>query len=295
MKPTLHQFHVFKTVADLQSVSGAAQILHMTQPAVSNLLKQLELALSVKLTEIVGRKLHLTQEGQLVLTYINRIQEDMDEMHHQLSLIKGKVSGCLKVACVSTAKYFMPALLGRFKKRFPDVMVLMSVGNRFEIIERLKNNQDDFVIMSHLPEHIPVNTSPFFEDKLVIVSSIDNPLSQKKQIPLHDLESCSWIIREEGSGTRIAMLDYFKKNQFTPRIDMQIGNNEAIKQLVIAGLGISMISRQSIETEISANQIAILDVIGLPINHKWQMVRLKNKHAHDLVDVFYTFVRELFH
>ena len=273
MRVTLHQLTVFEQVAHHGSVTRAAHALHMTQPAVSNILKQLEDYYQCPLTEVIGRKLSLTPFGEALLEGCRELHTTMNNIQAEIELLKGGLAGTLRVATVSTAKYFMPHLLGAFKRENPGIHINMTVCNRREIIQRLQENLDDFVIMSHPPGTLPVDCADFYDDELVVAASPRHKLSQSKQLSLNALQDDAWIIREPGSGTRYATEVIFKKRHFTPRVEMEISNNEAIKQAIVADMGISVISKQSIKLELENQLLQLVPVKGFPVRHIWSKTR----------------------
>lgn len=289
MRITIHQLKVFQQVAKLGSVTQAAHQLHMTQPAVSNILRQLEAYYDCALTEVIGRQLFLTPFGKILLNTSQDIELLLNAAKTEIDLLKGGLSGTLRLATVSTARYFMPRLLGLFKDKYPDLHVKLTVCNRHQVITRLKDNIDDFVIMSHPPSSIPVDCAEFFSDELVIAGGAHQKVTSEPQL-LSALKSEAWIIREEGSGTRYAMDTLFKKRRFHPQIEMEISDGEAIKQAIIAGMGMSVVSKQSIKMELKNKLIKLLNVKGFPIKHTWYLVKNKNKMLPPVAQTFYTFV-----
>ena len=293
MKITLHQLKVFKSVAKLGSVTRAAHELHMTQPAVSNIIRQLADYYDCPLIEVIGRKLSLTPFGNTLLTTCQQLETTLNNTQTEIDLLKGGLTGTLRVATVSTARYFIPRLLGLFKNKHKDIHIKLTVCNRHEIIGRLKDNFDDFVIMSHPPSTIPVDCATFYEDELVTAAPSTHPSARaKKLLSLSSLKNDAWIIREEGSGTRYATENIFKKWRFSPKVEMEIGDNEAIKQAIIANMGISVISKQSIKIELKHKLIAQLHVKGFPVKHTWYLVKNKEKTLPPIAKSFYTFVNK---
>lgn len=290
MKPTLHQLQVFEKIYDSGGISNAARALHMTQPAVSNLLKQLEAAVGAKLTEVVARKTYLTQAGKIILEASSDVQARLDRAMAEISMLQGNVVGKLSVAGVSTAKYFIPHLLSAFKKHYAKIEIELNIKNREEIIQRLSHNLDDFVIMSQPPTESGISKLDFYEDQLVIVAPSTHPLCKRKKLTLKDLENEAWMIREQGSGTRMAMLRILKQYKVKPATFIQIDNNESIKQATIAGLGISMISQNSVELELATNMLQILHVEHFPLPYKWYLVKQRSKQLSTVAQRFYDFV-----
>ena len=291
MNVTLHQLHVLKKVAELQSVTKAAQALHMTQPAVSNVLRLLNDALEHPITEVLNKKIYLTSVGKILLEASHAIHQTLEEAHSKIQLEQGCLSGTIRIATVSTAKYFILRLLGAFKKEYPQIHIQLTVKNRDEIIERLRQNTDDFVIMSQPPSHLKIDCHPFYEDSLVIAAAPEHRYHARKILTLQDLKDEPWLIREAGSGTRMAMLNLFKKYRFHPTIEMEIDNNESIKQAIISNIGISILSKQSIELEHKTGLIQLLKIKNFPVTHEWYTVKCHGKVLGAIAQQFYDFVR----
>lgn len=291
MRITLHQLNVFMSVAKHRSVTLAAHQLHMTQPAVSNIIKQLEDYYGCALIEVIGRKLSLTAFGKAVVESSRSIQQILTNTQAEIELLKGGLAGTLKVATVSTAKYFVPHLLGIFKKEHTNIHVKLTVTNRQNILQRLKENDDDFVIMSHPPTTPAVDCAEFYDDELVVAASTQY-LQNTLPTQLANLKNEPWIIREEGSGTRYATERLFKQYKFTPTVEMEISDNEAIKQALIANMGVSVLSKQSIKLELENNLLQCLPIRGFPVTHQWYLVKNKGKALPPIAENFYTFVNK---
>lgn len=289
MNITLHQLRALKAVKDYGSITAAAHVLHITQPAVSNILKQLEQCYDYPLTETIGKKIFLTETGLRVVKASEAIQQVLDDLSADINALHGKLSGTMTVTIVSTAKYFVPRFLGEFRQRFPEVTIKLTVCNRQEAIHILKQNSSDILIMSQLPEGVAIENQLFYRDELIVVGS-PSFKRDHKHTSLKDLAECDWIIREPGSGTRIVMQKLFKQHKMVPNIAMEVSNNESIKQLIIANMGISIVSRQSIELELQHNLLKILPVAGFPLKHPWYLVRNKGKAGKRIVDEFLHFV-----
>lgn len=291
MNITLHQLNVLKAVKMYRSITIAAQMLHITQPAVSNILKQLELSYDYALTETIGKKVFLTEAGERLIEAAVIIHEALESAAADINALHGKLSGTMTVAIVSTAKYFVPRLLGEFRKQHPSVKLKLMVCNRHDAIQVLKNNTSDFVIMSQPPKDMPVKKQLFYEDHLVVVASPEMKL--KNQVgQLKDLSREDWIIREPGSGTRIIMKKLFKQHQMFPSIAMEVGNNESIKQLIMANMGLSIVSKQSVELELEHQLIKMLPIADFPLKHSWYLVINKGKRVSRVVGKFLEFVKQ---
>ncbi len=289
---TLHRLKVFSAVAEHKSITGAAKKLHMTQPAVSIQLKQLEEHYGLALINIIGKKIYLTEAGKKVYERYKKVAQELENLNTDIAQLKGAIQGKLQIAVVSTAKYFIPALLGTFHKRHPGVDVQLVVANRQDVIKRLENNEDDMVILSQLPKNIGIIGQPFLEDTLVIAAPPDHPLAAKKSIDIKLLEKEPFIVRETGSGTRMAMEKIFQKHHLHPNIIMELGSSSAIKQAVMAGFGISMLSKMSLEQELASKKLAILNIKHFPVKHPWYIVYLKDKKLSPLAKNFIEFLFE---
>lgn len=298
MRLSLHQLKVFQNVADLGGITAAARKLHMTQPAVSNILKQIQEYYQEPLIETIGKKIYLTQSGKIIYQTAVSIEKLLEKAHleiHDKNNKTGDLSGNLSLSIVSTAKYFVPKLLGAFQQENPKVAIQLQVLNREQVIERLKQNKDDFVIMSQPPSEIPIDIQDFYEDELVLACSPQNTLANEDLSRVKNfnaLEDQTWLIREQGSGTRAVMLGWIEKKSIPLKSSMEIGNNESIKQMIMANMGISLISKQSIALELSNHLIKLINLKGLPLKHEWYMVRHANKQNSVLVERFYEFVQQ---
>ena len=290
LRLTLHQLRVFEMVAEHRSVTLAAQYLHMTQPAVSNIIKQLQTYYGCALIEVVSRQLSLTAFGDVLLSYCKDVFAKLDEAKAAVTALQGGVAGTLSVASVTTAKYFVPHLLGRFKQQHQKIHFKLFVGNRQEVVARLRDNCDDFVIMSYPPNLLPVDCADFYDDELIIIASPRFVLPKKRGLQLQDLFNAPWIMRENGSGTRYATEKIFKQHKFFPTIELEIGDNEAVKQAVIANIGIAVVSKESVKVEIKDKRVKVLTVKEFPSAHEWYLVKNRNKALTPIAEKFYAFV-----
>lgn len=290
MRITLHQLTVFLKVKETASVTEAAKQLHMTQPAVSNIIKQLEAFYQTQLTEVKNRQTQLTAAGYILAESCQKINHIMFETENKLSAARASLEGNLSMAVVSTAKYFFPRLLAAFKKQHPHVKTKLVVCNREEILQRIKDKADDFYIMSQPPKNKHLSVRDFYHDKLVVVASANSPLLQNKKYSLRDLASQNWLIREPGSGTRMVMEKVFKTAKLKPHIISEVSNNESIKQFIIADMGISIVSLQSIELELENNLLQIVPIKGFPKPHPWFMVHKPQRQDNETLKIFNAFV-----
>lgn len=267
---TLHQLKVFEAAARNGSFTRAAEELFLTQPTVSMQVKQLTKAVGLPLFEQVGKRLYLTQAGQELFATCKEIFERISQFEMTVADLKGMKQGKLRLAVITTAKYFVPRLLGTFCQLYPGIDITLQVTNHSGIVERLKENLDDLYVMSQLPEHLDISYQPFLENPMVVLAPINHPLAQEKNISLQRLSEESFILREPGSGTRTAMQKLFDEHGVSLKVKLELGSNEAIKQAIAGGLGISVLSRHTVSTE--ASQLTILDVEHFPIRRYWYMV-----------------------
>ncbi len=288
---SLRQIRVFAAVAQQKSFTRAARELHLTQPAVSQQLKLLEAEVGLPLLEHVGRGIHLTDAGEELLRYSHQINEVMRSASESFAAMRGLKRGILKLGAVSTAKYFAPSLLSAFTVEFPQVTIKFTVGNREEIIRQLAGNEIDLVIMGRPPRELVTTAESFAKHPLVIIASPDHPLAaSKKRIPLKQLSSQNFVIREQGSGTRASMEHVFRERGAAYRASMEVSSNETIKQAVMAGMGISFISRHTVSLELAAGKLVTLNVSGLPLLRDWYVIHLRDKRLSPITVAFRSFL-----
>ena len=292
MALTLHQLKIFTAVVEYGGITAAAYKLHMTQPAVSIQVKQLENHYGLPLLEVIGKKIHFTEAGQKLYKASQEITACLNALEMEFSQMQGCLKGRLSIAVVTTAKYFMPHLLGEFHRQHPHIEISLKVTNREEVLERLQNNCDDLVIMSQLPEKVLIVAEKFLEDELVIPAPPDHLFAKKRHILLKELCNEPFISRESGSGTQMVMERLFNKHRLNPRIVMELGSSSAIKQAVIAGFGLSVLSKMSLEQELKLNKLVILDIKGFPVRHHWYVVHLKKKILSPVANNFLQLLRD---
>ena len=274
---TLRQLQIFETVVRLGGVTRAAEALHLSQPTVSMQIKKLSETLGLPLLEQVGRQVHPTAAGREVYTTTQEILDRLVALGDLTSELKGVVRGELRIAVITTATYFMPNLLGAFVELHPQVQPRLTVTNRAEVLERLRSNQDDLLIMGQVPKEIAVEAYPFIDNEMVVVAAPSHPLAGGKNITLKQLSTERFLVREPGSGTRQAVDRLFAAQNLKVTPYMELGNSEAIKQGVMAGLGISVLSRRNLGLELASNHIVVLDVEQFPLIRRWYAVHLSGK------------------
>lgn len=277
MHLTLRQLQCFSAVAKNLSYTKAAEELHLTQPAVSMQIRQLELQAGLALTEQFGKQVHLTEAGTEVYRYARSILQQVDEMDDVLDKLKGFAGGRLKIAAISSANYFAPKLLGTFHQRFPDVSVSMEVTNQKAVLRQIVDNEVDMAIMGQPPKDSHVEAIAFMENPLVIVAPPDHPLASRKRIALKELEQQVFLTREPGSGTRGAMERFFRQEKLKLTTGMGMGSLSSIKQGVQAGLGLALLPRDAVRVELMLERLVELKIKGLPIQRYWYVVLHKGK------------------
>jgi LysR family transcriptional regulator, low CO2-responsive transcriptional regulator len=290
MHTTLRQMKVFQTVAEQLNYTRAAELLHLSQPAVSMQVKQLEESVGLPLFEHTGRKIKLTEAGREIHQYARTMFQTFEEMEEVIGAMKGLGTGHLKIAVASTVNYFAPRLLAAFSRNYPGIDLHLDVSNRQRLMELLVNNEIDIVLMGLPPEDIELEYEPFMENPLVVIAPPGHPLQHEKRIPAERLGQEVFIMREDGSGTRLAMERFFAERDIAISTGMQMTRNEAIKQAVRAGMGLGVVSGHTIELELETKRLVVLDVEGFPLQRHWYMVYRKSKRLLPAARAFHDFV-----
>lgn len=287
MKPvTLHQLQVFAVTARHRSFTRAAEELYLTQPTVSMQVKQLAKAIGLPLFEQVGKRLYLTPAGESLLQACEDIFERLNQFEMTIADLKGLKQGRLNLTVVTTAKYFAPRLLGPFCQRYPDIDVALKVTNRERVLSRLSRNEDDLYIVSQPPEDSDVQRHSFLDDGLVVLAPPNHPMVGQRGIPIKALSEEPFLMREQGSGTRRMVEAFFAQEEVQVPVRMELGSNEAIKQAVTAGLGLSILSHHTLSLERALGQLAILDVQGFPLLRHWYVVYPTGKQLSVVAQAF---------
>lgn len=287
---TLQQLKLFEAVARHRSFTRAAEELHLTQPAVSIQIKRLEDNAGTQLFEQIGKKIYLTPAGREMYAASQDILGRLGELESELMDLRGGVKGPLHLAVVTTAKYFIPYLLGAFVQDYPGVEPHLKVTNRANVIDRLNNNEDDLVIMGQVPEVLELESYPFLENPLVVVANPRHPLAGVSHVPLERLAQERFLVREAGSGTRMAVDRLFAEHNLQVKPYMELGSSEAIKQAVMGGLGISVLSLHNFRLELDTGRLIILNVEGFPLMRRWYAVHLKGKKLSKIAGAFLDFL-----
>ena len=274
---TFRQLSVFEAVARRLSFSRAAEELHLSQPAVSMQIKQLEENVGLPLFEQLGKKIFLTEAGRELAHYSRNIAQQMAEAEAVLGELKGLKRGKLNISVASTANYFAPQLLATFSQRFKDVTVSLNVTNREALLQQLANNEMDMVIMGQPPDGLDLAAESFMDNPLVVIAPVNHPLAGEQHIALERLQHETFLVREQGSGTRIAIERFFAQRGIKLTTGMEMSSNEAIKQAVQAGLGLGFVSIHTVALELEMKRLAVLDVESFPIMRHWFVVHRANK------------------
>ncbi len=287
---TLRQLQVFEAAARHLSYSRAAAELHLTQPGVSMQMKELEDHAGLPLFDRIGRRMHLTEAGALLLRHARDLQRTLVDAEDGLDALRGLRTGRVNLGVTSTAKYFAPQLLARFRDRHPALAFRLAVSNREAVVDALATNTVDLAIMGRPPGALETQSAPFAPHPFVIIAAPDHALARRRRLPIATLAGESFLVREPGSGTRTAMQAYFDEQRVTPRVGMEMASNETIKQAVMAGMGIAFISRHTIGLELATRRLALLDVRGLPVMREWFVVHLAAKRLSPTAQAFRDFV-----
>lgn len=292
MHLTLRQLQVFEAAARLGGYTRASEALHLSQPAVSMQIRQLEEQTGMPLFEQVGKKIHLTDAGRALYRHAQSILAQVQGAQLELEEMRGVRRGQLDITVASTANYFAPQLLAAFCQRHPEVKVSLDVSNREHILELLHETDKDLAIMGRPPEPSDLVAHPFMENPLVVIAAPSHPLAQASNIPLARLNQETFISREIGSGTRIAVERFFEEAGTRLTTAMEMSSNEAIKQAVQAGLGLGVLSVHTLEMELALNRLAVLDVQGFPILRHWYAVHREGKRFSAVAQAFLDFVMQ---
>lgn len=287
---SIRQLQVFESVARHLSHSRAAAELFLSQPAVSMQIKQAEAAVGMPLFEQVGKKLHLTDAGVELLRYARSMLQLMQEMESVFDEMKGLERGHLNIAVVSTANYFMPQLLARFIQAHPRIQVSLSVANRDAVVKQVAENIADLAIMGQPPAGTDMRAEAFMENPLVVIAAPTHPLARARKIQPRQLAKETFLLREQGSGTRGVVERFFASHKLALPAHMEMDTNEAIKQSVQAGMGIGIISRHGIELELETRRLVVLDVEHFPIVRHWYIVQRKDKRPSAAAQEFERFL-----
>ncbi len=280
MHVTFRKLRLFLALAETGSVSRAAAAMHVTQPTASAQLKEVTEAVGLPLYEVISKRVHLTDAGRQLAQTARAMLAEWEAFEQHVDLVKGLSRGRLRVAAVSTAKYFIPRLIGSFCRLHPAIDVSLEVLNRDGVVARLRDNRDDIYIMS-MPPELDLEDEVFMENPLVVIAARGAKLG--RSLSLAQLKDQRFILREPGSGTRMATDRHFAKRRFRPDVRLELGSNEAIREAVAGGLGLGVISRHALQV---GKDIRVLDVEGFPISSRWHVVHPRAKHLSPIAAAF---------
>lgn len=291
MNYTLHQLQVFLKITQTLSITKASEELHLTQPAVSIQLKNFQDQFDIPLTEVIGRKVFVTDFGKEIALAAENILNEVYAINYKTMAYKGQLSGRLKISVVSTGKYVIPYFLADFLAQNDAIELVLDVTNKSKVVESLEKNEVDFSLVSVLPDHLQVEQIELMQNKLYVISNTEQKFKNKiyeKSI----LETLPLIYREQGSGTRHVMEKFIHQNNLPIRKKLELTSNEAVKQAVIAGLGCSIMPLIGIKNELGNGDLQIIPVKGFPIKSTWSLIWLKNKKFSPVALSFLNYIKK---
>ncbi|GDX54324.1 LysR family transcriptional regulator [Methylophilaceae bacterium] len=290
MNITFKQLRLFLALEQTESVTKASRMMHISQPTASMQLKEMTEKIGSPLFEVISKKIYLTALGREFAKTAREMTGRWEAFEQHATQIKGLTKGRLRVAVVSTAKYFIPKLLGSFCCKYPEVDISLEILNRDGVIKRVEDNSDDLYVMSRPPVHIDLEDQILMPNPLCMIAYKNHPLASKKNLRLQDLKHERFILRELGSGTRMSVDIHFKQKKFTPSLLLELGNNEAIKKAVASHLGVAIISIHALDQFDYDNEISVLRLQDFPINSQWHLVYLKGKQLSPIAKAFHEHV-----
>lgn len=290
MNYTINQLRIFLKISQTLSITKAAEELHLTQPAVSIQLKNFQQQFDIPLTEMIGRKMFITDFGKEIAVAAEKILNEVYAINFRTHEFKGRLSGKLKISVVSTGKYVIPYFLSGFLKQQEGVELMLDVTNKSKVIETLENNEVDFALVSVLPENIKINKLDLMENKLYLIGNTDKKFGRKEQ-DKKILETIPLIYREQGSGTRHVMEKFINRNKLNTIKKMELSTNEAVKQALVAGMGFSIMPLIGLKNELNSGELQIIPVKGLPIKSVWSLIWLNDKKFSPAAAAFLKYVR----
>lgn len=287
----LPQLAVFEAAARLGGFTRAGEALHIAQPTVSAQIKKLSDTLGLPLFEQIGKRVHLTAAGAALRDGCADLFAVFARIDEKFAELRSVETGDLSLAVSTTGKYFVPRLLAAFIARYPKVKITLHIQNRQALIERLSRNEDDLYIFSNPPTEMELVRQRILANPMVVFARADHPLARERSIPFAAVAREPFLIREEGSGTRMVALEAFDRHDARPEIRMELSTNEAVKQAILAGLGISILSRYTLGLDTDLPKLAVLDIVGFPIERYWQFVYPVGKQISPAARAFLDFVR----
>ncbi len=289
---TFRQLRFFNAVARHLSFAKAAVAMHVSAPAVTMQIKDLEAEIGMPLFERQGRKVSLTTTGEYMLVYSRKMLALLKDAEDAAARLQRIETGTLTIGLVGTTTYFVPALLNQFLKEHEGIELKLMVGNRSELVQWLQNSEVDIAIMGKAPDELPTRAEPFAANPLVFVASPEHPLAGEMGLRAEDLRQQAFIVREPGSGTRSAMESFFTQARLQPRYSMELQSNDAIKQAVMANLGLGFLSLHTIALELQTKKLCVLPVTGAPLVRAWNVVHPLSKLLSPAAEAFRYFVLE---
>jgi LysR family transcriptional regulator, low CO2-responsive transcriptional regulator len=288
---TFHQLQILEAIARHHSFTRAAEELSLTQPTVSQQMKQLAKLIGMPLVEQLGKRLYLTEVGQEVLTASHAITDRLRQLENTLNDLKGLEKGHLSLATTTTAKYFVPRLLGKFHQQHPAIDVQINIMNQAKVLERLAHNEDDLYFTGRPPQDLDIELRPVLPNPLMVVAASHHPLAQEpKAISLKRMAEEPFILREVGSGTRAIVEQFFSENRLDLNVVMEMSSNEAIKQGIVGGLGISILSVHTLSQAVVGSPFTCLNVEGFPLQRRWYVAYPKGKQMSIAAQIFLNFL-----
>lgn len=287
MNYTLHQLVLFLKITETKSITRASEELNLTQPAVSIQLKNFQDQFDIPLTETIGRQIHITDFGYEIAESARKIIDELKVINHKTHNYKGLLTGEINISVVSTGKYIMPYFLTNFLELHPEINFRLDVTNRLQVLEDLQKNKIDFALVSVLPDNFEIEQIELMENKLFFVGSKS---MDKNSLNFNELQNYNLLFREQGSATRKAMENYLKKNKITYNKKTELVSNEAVKQAIIAKLGISIMPIIGLKNELLNNELKIIEVGNLPIKSTWHLIHLKNKSLSPAAEAYKNYI-----
>jgi DNA-binding transcriptional LysR family regulator len=291
MHATFRQLQLFLALAETGSVTAAARACHVTQPTVSMQLRDLADSVGLPLYSQFGKRLQLTEAGEALVRAAQSMSDEWAAFEQRINGLKGLTQGRLRISVVSTAKYFVPGILGTFCARYPDIDIALELLNRDGVLARLRDHRDDLYIMSMPPRDMDLEQEVFLPNPLVVIAAKEHPLAHRKAIPLSTIAKERFILREQGSSTRMACDAHFDCLGFHPNVRLELGSNEAIKHSVAAGLGLAVLSRHTIAGRTDGDGVVELNVQGFPAESNWFILHPKDHRPSPVVVEFLAHLR----
>jgi DNA-binding transcriptional LysR family regulator len=291
MHYTLNQLKIFLKIVETESITRASEELRLTQPAVSIQLRNLQDQFDIPLTEVIGRKIHITGFGKEIAALADKIIDQVNEINFKTLAFKGLLAGKLRISVVSTGKYVIPYFLTDFMNAHPGVELAIDVTNKLRVLDSLENNEVDLALVSILPLHLTIDKMDLLQNKLYLVGNTRKK-SDRSEPFKEFIQRIPIIYRESGSGTRQVMERYIEKNKFTISKKMELTSNEAVKQALIAGLGYSIMPLIGIKNELFNKELQIIPAKGLPIKTTWSLIWLKGKKHSPVSQAFLNYLKE---